>query len=251
MVDLILRPSTIDPKNSFALQLRFHESLGETEYYTLCRISAGIADDIVRAGAPDFLFDEPEDNGVNLKDEITALRTRCEKADADLKYESDRGDEWFEKATYEVGGAPQLWSDRATAAESRCEELDRRIAETRAAALEEAITAVRDKIPLPITADGPKASEVHARWGGFRNGIVKAIDTIIDLKSDGPALQAEPCDPAKDRRIAELEAALGRLASMEGMTGSFYRKDNAEGLELLARLKFAEAAIRALIQKEE
>ncbi|NNH59504.1 hypothetical protein HLI01_22475 [Rhizobium laguerreae] len=57
------------------------------------------------------------------RSEIAELRSRCEKAEAELKYESDRGDEWFEKATYEVGGAPQLWSDRATAAESRCEEL--------------------------------------------------------------------------------------------------------------------------------
>jgi hypothetical protein len=65
--------------------------------------------------------------------EIAALRARCEKAEAELKYESDRGDEWFEKATYEVGGAPQLWSDRATAAESRCEAQDRRIAELEAA----------------------------------------------------------------------------------------------------------------------
>ncbi|MEH2695638.1 hypothetical protein GFL93_12570 [Rhizobium leguminosarum bv. viciae] len=156
MVDLILRPSTIDPKNSFALQLRLHESLGETEYYTLCRISDGVAEDIVRAGAPYFMFDEPEDNGVNLKDEINSLRARCEKAEAELKYESDRGDEWLEKATYEVGGVPQLWSARATAAESRCEELDRRIAETRAATLEEAIDAVkRCADPSTFVMTGP------------------------------------------------------------------------------------------------
>jgi hypothetical protein len=94
---------------------------------------------------------------------IAALRARCEKAEADLKYESDRGDEWFEKATYEVGGAPQLWSDRATAAESRCEAQDRRIAEleaaltgARAKALGDAIDAVkRSADPSTFVMTGP------------------------------------------------------------------------------------------------
>lgn len=115
MVDLILRPSTIDPKNSFALQLRFHESLGETEYYTLCRISMVIADDIVRAGAPYFMFNEPEDEGVDLKAEMAALRTRCEKAEAEL---ADMTKDYLRRHNDAVDNM-----ERALVAESRCEEL--------------------------------------------------------------------------------------------------------------------------------
>lgn len=115
MVDLILRPSTIDPKNSFALQLRFHESLGETEYYTLCRISMVIADDIVRAGAPYFMFNEPEDEGVDLKAEMAALRTRCEKAEAEL---ADMTKDYLRRHNDSVDNM-----ERALVAESICEEL--------------------------------------------------------------------------------------------------------------------------------
>lgn len=61
MADLILRPSgRPDPKHKWALQLRSHESLGETEYYTICRVSDEVAEAIESAGAPFYLFGKPE-----------------------------------------------------------------------------------------------------------------------------------------------------------------------------------------------
>jgi len=61
MGDLILRPSGLDEKHNkpFSLQLRFHESCGETEYVTLCRISDDMAKEIMKAGACFWLFGEP------------------------------------------------------------------------------------------------------------------------------------------------------------------------------------------------
>lgn len=60
MRDLILRPSGLsDPSKAYALQLRSHESAGETEYYTICRVSVELAKEIVNAGAPSWLFREP------------------------------------------------------------------------------------------------------------------------------------------------------------------------------------------------
>lgn len=61
MVDLVLRPSTRDPKRPWALQLRWHESVGEVEYTTLCLASDGLAREIIRAGAPFWLFGDPDD----------------------------------------------------------------------------------------------------------------------------------------------------------------------------------------------
>jgi hypothetical protein len=60
MSDLILRPSGLpDPNKAYALQIRKHESAGETEYLTLCRVSEAMGKEIVRAGAPYWLFNEP------------------------------------------------------------------------------------------------------------------------------------------------------------------------------------------------
>lgn len=60
MPDLILRPSGLDdPKRAWALQLRYHESVGETAYRTLCRISEDTAHEIIKAGAAGWLFGEP------------------------------------------------------------------------------------------------------------------------------------------------------------------------------------------------
>lgn len=74
MVDLVLRPSTLVEGKPFALQLRWHDSLGETEYYTIARVSEGLAEDIIRSGAPHWLFNEPSEIGKDLKAEIAALR---------------------------------------------------------------------------------------------------------------------------------------------------------------------------------
>lgn len=61
MVDLVLRPSSQskNPHLRWALQLRYHESLGETEYVTLCRVSDAAAQEIVRAGQAYWLFEDP------------------------------------------------------------------------------------------------------------------------------------------------------------------------------------------------
>ena len=65
MPDLILRPRIIHtdgaPVTKYALQLRFYESLGETEYYDIAVISLDVARDIVRSGAPSWLFGEPKE----------------------------------------------------------------------------------------------------------------------------------------------------------------------------------------------
>lgn len=58
MVDLVLRPSELVEGRAWALQLRWHESLGETEYHTLARVSDDVAREIKRAGAPDYLFSD-------------------------------------------------------------------------------------------------------------------------------------------------------------------------------------------------
>lgn len=61
MVDLILRPSSLstNPRVRWALQLRYHESCGETEYVTLCRVGDATAQEIARAGEAYWLFDDP------------------------------------------------------------------------------------------------------------------------------------------------------------------------------------------------
>ncbi|WP_150131651.1 hypothetical protein [Rhizobium leguminosarum] len=80
-----------------------------------------------------------------------------------------------------------------------------------------------------VRCDGGYQDEViNAGWHYWNASLASAL-TLKDDPGNGVE--------------AELVKALERLASMEGMTGSFYRKDNAEGLELLARIKFAEAAL--------
>lgn len=65
MPDLILRPAggppPHNPRQKWALQLRYHESLGETEYYTVARVSDGVAREIIAAGAAVWLFGEPKE----------------------------------------------------------------------------------------------------------------------------------------------------------------------------------------------
>jgi len=62
MPSLILRPSGLPEAKGrpWALQVRYHESLGETEYYTLAYVSDPVARDIIKAGAPYWLFGEPK-----------------------------------------------------------------------------------------------------------------------------------------------------------------------------------------------
>jgi hypothetical protein len=62
MVNLVLRPSGLEERHNkrWALQLRTHESLGETEYHTIACVSDKAAQEIIRAGAPKWLFGEPD-----------------------------------------------------------------------------------------------------------------------------------------------------------------------------------------------
>ena len=62
MGDLILRPSTLREDRPWALQLRFHECVGETEYYTLMHLTDETAFHIVDAGAPYFMFGDPRED---------------------------------------------------------------------------------------------------------------------------------------------------------------------------------------------
>lgn len=61
MGDLILRRTGLpDPKMKWALQLRFHESIGPTEYLTLTRVDDGLARAIIAAGAATWLSGNPD-----------------------------------------------------------------------------------------------------------------------------------------------------------------------------------------------
>ena len=60
MADLVLRPSTLSPEKPWCLQLRWHECCGPTEYLTVARVSDEVARDIIRAGAPTWLFGDPD-----------------------------------------------------------------------------------------------------------------------------------------------------------------------------------------------
>lgn len=61
MPDLILRPSGLIDGKPWALQLRYHEGLGETEYRTIARVSDDVAREIIKAGAPEWLFGDPDE----------------------------------------------------------------------------------------------------------------------------------------------------------------------------------------------
>lgn len=61
MSDLILRPSEIVPGKPWALQIRYHESVGETEYVTIACVTEETAREIIRAGASFWLFGDPDD----------------------------------------------------------------------------------------------------------------------------------------------------------------------------------------------
>jgi hypothetical protein len=59
MVDLILRPSDRNHEKPFALQLRDHQ-MAETAYHTIAYVTREMAFEIIAAGAPTWLFGEPE-----------------------------------------------------------------------------------------------------------------------------------------------------------------------------------------------
>lgn len=73
MVNLIVRPTGLtDPKRAWLLQLRNHSSPGEVEYTTIAWLSADMARTIVDAGAPYWLFGDPDRAG--RREEPSAFR---------------------------------------------------------------------------------------------------------------------------------------------------------------------------------
>lgn len=63
MVDLVIRPSGLaDPERAWALQLRLHDSSGETEYLTLARLSRRRAEYVLQAGKAFWLFGAPTES---------------------------------------------------------------------------------------------------------------------------------------------------------------------------------------------
>lgn len=59
MADLILRPSTLVDGKPWALQLRYHDCVGPTDYHTITRVNDEAARAIVDAETPFFLFGDP------------------------------------------------------------------------------------------------------------------------------------------------------------------------------------------------
>jgi hypothetical protein len=70
VVDLIIRPSTLNPnpRKRWALQLRY-ATMAETDYSTLCHLSDGMAKDVLDAGAAYMLFNPP----INWAEEMEQL----------------------------------------------------------------------------------------------------------------------------------------------------------------------------------
>ncbi|GAB6842401.1 hypothetical protein HNR00_003609 [Methylorubrum rhodinum] len=58
MANLILAPSGLPEERlkPWALQLRYHDCCGPTEYAHVCFVSEATAREIVKAGAPYFLY---------------------------------------------------------------------------------------------------------------------------------------------------------------------------------------------------
>lgn len=60
--NLILRPSGLVAGKPWVLQLRYHGP-AETQYHTIARVSEEMAREIVAAGAPTWLFGDPDRDG--------------------------------------------------------------------------------------------------------------------------------------------------------------------------------------------
>lgn len=88
MVDLVLRPSGL-PESAgkpWSLQLRYHDCCGPADYHTLLRVSDEVAQEIIKAGAPEWLFGEPDWNERSRLKRIECARQMEERA-AELRAE--------------------------------------------------------------------------------------------------------------------------------------------------------------------
>lgn len=105
-------------------------------------------------------------------DEISALRTRCEKAEAERDEAKASRDLQARIASDEEG--------LSRAAESRCEELEAALAETRAAALEEAAKlAAEFHWQLPMYADAAVNEATDDAACAVQEQIAAAIRALI------------------------------------------------------------------------
>ena len=59
MPDLIIRPSERNKDKPYALELRFHDCCGPTEYQSLCHVNEETARNIIEAGKAEWLFGDP------------------------------------------------------------------------------------------------------------------------------------------------------------------------------------------------
>ncbi|MDP9590638.1 UNVERIFIED_ORG: putative circularly permuted ATP-grasp superfamily protein [Shinella zoogloeoides] len=106
MPDLILRPSTLVEGKPWALQLRYHESVGPTEYFTITRVSDELGRSIVDAGAPFFLFGDPKEELAHaLPPDVVALVIAAREfwdVNNDLSEESQALDKALERFAEKV-----------------------------------------------------------------------------------------------------------------------------------------------------
>lgn len=80
---LILRPSGLEEKHNkpWSLQLRYHDG-PETNYITLCRVDDDMAQEIIDAGAPSWLFGTPDWDERFRKRQLERARVLEEEAAA-------------------------------------------------------------------------------------------------------------------------------------------------------------------------
>jgi hypothetical protein len=122
MVDLVLRPSGLgDERRGWALQLRYHESVGPTEYVTITRVSVDAAREIIRAGAARWMFGAPEDTPP--PEQCLAPETARLARIADLKAERAQLVADNEKAAA-WGAAVGARGERIAAIENALQELE-------------------------------------------------------------------------------------------------------------------------------
>lgn len=82
MVDLVLKPGgrPAESDHPWELCIRHHGPV-ETEYHTIAYVSDGMAQDIIEAGRPYWLYGEPDWEAVARKRKIAKLKIELAKAE--------------------------------------------------------------------------------------------------------------------------------------------------------------------------
>jgi hypothetical protein len=157
-----------------------HDERGYTEWEIsseptdrpICSVHTGRDAAYIAAANPQALL--------SVLDAFQAQAARIAELEAHVKEESARGDYWFDIATYEVGGAPQHWKDRAETAErdlaAAVEERDALKAET--------IKALTPFAEASASYDPPEGDDNHMAWShDFPIGALRrAAATLAKLK---------------------------------------------------------------------